>query len=174
MPNRCADENRAYCPAAMPKAPTLSLKVGDPAPDFTAPASGGQTISLKELKGKNVVLYFYPKDDTPGCTKEACGFRDAHAGFGKKGAVVLGVSPDPVKAHDKFTAKFELPFPLLADTDHRIAEAYGVWGEKQFMGRKYQGVHRVTFLIGTEGRIQAIWTEVKPEAHAREVLAELG
>ena len=148
--------------------------VGTPAPALRLSDQDGKLRSLAEFRGQWVALYFYPKDDTPGCTKEACGFRDAHAGFGKKGAVVLGVSPDPVKAHDKFTAKFELPFPLLADTDHRIAEAYGVWGEKQFMGRKYQGVHRVTFLIGTEGRIQAIWTEVKPEAHAREVLAELG
>lgn len=151
----------------------MTLEVGDPAPEFSAPASGGASISLKELKGKNVVLYFYPKDDTPGCTKEACGFRDSHAALVKKGAVVLGVSPDPVKAHDKFTAKFDLPFPLLADTDHRIAEAYGVWGEKQFMGRKYLGVHRVTFLIGADGRIRALWPEVKPETHAAEVLAAL-
>ena len=157
----------------MPKGPNLTLKVGDPAPDFAAAASGGKTIALKDLKGNNVVLYFYPKDDTPGCTKEACGFRDAHAALVRKGAVVLGVSPDPVKAHDKFTAKFELPFPLLADTDHRIAEAYGVWGEKQFMGRKYLGVHRVTFLIGPDARIRALWPEVKPEAHAAEVLAAL-
>ena len=157
----------------MPKGPSLTLKVGDPAPAFTAAASVGTTVSLAEFKGKPVVLYFYPKDDTPGCTKEACGFRDRYEQFEKQGAVVLGVSPDPVKAHDKFAAKFNLPFPLLADTEHRIAEAYGVWGEKQFMGRKYLGVHRVTFLIGGDGRIRVIWPEVKPEAHAAEVLAVL-
>jgi peroxiredoxin Q/BCP len=157
----------------MPKGPNLSLKVGDPAPEFSAPASGGRNLALADLKGKNVVLYFYPKDDTPGCTKEACGFRDAHAALTKKGAVVLGVSPDAVKSHDKFAAKFDLPFPLLADTDHKIAEAYGVWGEKQFMGRKYLGVHRVTFLIGADGRIRALWPEVKPETHAAEILAAL-
>ncbi len=159
---------------AMPKGPNLTLKVGDAAPDFSAPASGDRTIALKDLQGRNVVLYFYPKDDTPGCTKEACSFRDAHTNLKEKGAIVLGVSPDPVKSHDKFTAKFELPFPLLADTDHSIAEAYGVWGEKQFMGRKYLGVHRVTFLIGGDGRIRAVWPEVKPETHAAEVLAALG
>lgn len=157
----------------MPKGPQLTLKVGDPAPEFIAPASGGATVSLKDLRGKPVILYFYPKDDTPGCTKEACGFRDAFAEFRKRGALVLGVSPDSPKSHDKFTAKFTLPFALVSDTDHKIAEAYGVWGEKQFMGRKYQGVHRVTFLIGADGRLAAIWPEVKPETHAAQVLAAL-
>jgi peroxiredoxin Q/BCP len=157
----------------MPKGPQLTLKVGDPAPEFIAPASGGATVSLKDLRGKPVILYFYPKDDTPGCTKEACGFRDAFEEFRKRGAVVLGVSPDSPKSHDKFTAKFTLPFALVSDTDHKIAEAYGVWGEKQFMGRKYQGVHRVTFLIGADGRLAAIWPEVKPETHAAQVLAAL-
>jgi len=155
----------------MPKSPVLSLKPGDAAPDFTAPVNGGGTLTLSSLRGRNVVLYFYPKDDTPGCTKEACGFRDAHADFVRAGAVVLGVSPDPVKAHDKFTAKFSLPFTLVSDTDHAIADAYGVWGEKVFMGRRYQGVHRVTFLIGKDGRIRAVWPEVKPAEHAAEVLA---
>lgn len=157
----------------MPKGPQLSLNVGDPAPDFTAPASGGATVSLKDLRGKPVILYFYPKDDTPGCTKEACGFRDAFEEFRKRGAVILGVSPDSPKSHDKFSAKFTLPFPLVSDTDHKIAEAYGVWGEKQFMGRKYQGVHRVTFLVAADGRLSAIWPEVKPETHAAQVLAAL-
>ncbi len=157
----------------MPKGPQLTLKIGDPAPEFIAPASGGATVSLKDLRGKPVVLYFYPKDDTPGCTKEACGFRDAFEKFRERGAVVLGVSPDSPKAHDKFAAKFTLPFTLVSDTDHKIAEAYGVWGEKQFMGRKYQGVHRVTFLIGADGRLAAIWPEVKPETHAAQVLAAL-
>ncbi len=155
----------------MPKSPVLSLKPGDAAPDFTAPVSGGGTLTLSSLRGRNVVLYFYPKDDTPGCTKEACGFRDAHADFVRAGAVVLGVSPDPVKAHDKFTAKFSLPFTLVSDTDHAIADAYGVWGEKVFMGRRYQGVHRVTFLIGKDGKIRVVWPEVKPAEHAAEVLA---
>ena len=157
----------------MPKAPELKLKVGDHAPDFTAPASGGGSIKLSALKGKPVVLYFYPRDDTPGCTKEACAFRDAWKQFEKKGAVVLGVSTDPVKAHDKFVEKFKLPFTLVADEDRKIVGAYGVWGEKQFMGRKYFGTHRVTFLIGADGRIKNIWPTVKPDEHAAEVLAAL-
>ena len=151
----------------------LRLKEGDKAPDFSAPTNGGGTISLGELKGKNVILYFYPKDDTPGCTKEACAFRDDFAAFKKKGAVILGVSADSVKAHDKFVKKFELPFPLLADEDKKIVEAYGVWGQKSFMGRKYMGIHRVTFLIGPDGNIRKIWPKVKPEEHAEEVLAAL-
>ena len=151
----------------------LKLKVGDPAPAFTAATNGGGTVSLSDFKGKPVVLYFYPRDDTPGCTKEACAFRDAFADFRKKGATVLGVSIDPVKAHDKFVEKFKLPFTLLADVDKRIVEAYGVWGQKRFMGRKYMGIHRVTFLIGPDGRIQQIWPDVKPAEHAAEVLAAL-
>jgi peroxiredoxin Q/BCP len=157
----------------MAKEPTLKLKVGDKAPAFSAATNGGGTVSLADFKGKPVILYFYPKDDTPGCTKEACAFRDAYADFKKKGAVVLGVSVDPVKAHDKFVEKFKLPFPLLADVDKQIVEAYGVWGEKQFMGRKYLGTHRVTFLIGADGKIKQIWPTVKPEEHAEEVLAAL-
>lgn len=152
----------------------LGLKVGDEAPDFAVPSTDGSVIRLSDLIGKHVILYFYPKDDTPGCTKEACGFRDAYAAFRKKGAVVLGASTDPVKAHVKFTGKFELPFPLLADEDKSLVQAYGVWGEKVFMGRKYQGTHRVTFHIGPDGRIAHIWDEVKPEAHPAEVLAALG
>lgn len=151
----------------------LNLKEGDQAPPFAALTNGGGSISLAELAGKNVILYFYPRDDTPGCTKEACAFRDHFAAFKKKGAVVLGVSVDPVKAHDKFVEKFKLPFPLLADVDKKIVEAYGVWGQKMFMGRKYQGIHRVTFLIGPDGRIKKIWPKVKPEEHAAEVLAAL-
>jgi peroxiredoxin Q/BCP len=151
----------------------LSLKVGDLAPAFTAQTNGGQTVSLSDYTGRHVVLYFYPKDDTPGCTKEACAFRDAFADLTKRGAVVLGVSTDSVKAHDKFVLKFRLPFPLLADEDKRIVQAYGVWGEKTFMGRRYQGIHRVTFLIGPDGRIKQIWPQVKPAEHAAEVLAAL-
>jgi len=157
----------------MAKAIELKLKVGDAAPDFTVATSGGGTISLADLKGKNVILYFYPKDDTPGCTKEACAFRDSFAEFKKRGAVVLGVSPDSVKSHDKFVEKFKLPFTLLSDTDKKIVNDYGVWGEKKFMGRKYMGVYRVTFLIGPDGRIKQIWPEVKPDEHAAEVLSAL-
>jgi peroxiredoxin Q/BCP len=157
----------------MAKAVELTLKEGDPAPDFSAPASHGATVSLSEFHGKNVILYFYPKDDTPGCTKEACAFRDNFGQFERRGAVILGVSVDSVKAHDKFAEKFKLPFTLVADVDKRIVGAYGVWGEKKFMGRKYLGTHRVTFLIGPDGRIKKIWPLVKPDEHAAEVLAAL-
>ena len=157
----------------MAQAPELKLKEGDLAPAFTAPDNGGGKVSLADFKGRRVVLYFYPKDDTPGCTKEACAFRDEYAAIHAKGAVVLGVSPDPVKSHDKFVNKFKLPFPLLADEDRRIVEAYGVWGQKSFLGRKYMGTYRVTFLIGPDGRIQKIWPAVKPAEHAAEVLAAI-
>jgi peroxiredoxin Q/BCP len=157
----------------MAKAVQLKLKAGDVAPKFTVATNGGGKISLADYQGQNVILYFYPKDDTPGCTKEACAFRDHFADFKKAGAVILGVSPDPVKAHDKFIEKFKLPFTLLADEDKKIVQAYGVWGEKSFMGRKYLGVFRVTFLIGPDGKIKKIWPEVKPEEHAAEVLAAL-
>lgn len=157
----------------MAKTLELKLKEGDVAPGFTVATNGGGRISLADYKGRNVILYFYPRDDTPGCTKEACAFRDHFADFQKRGAVVLGVSPDAVKSHDKFVAKFKLPFLLLADDAQEISQAYGVWGEKSFMGRKYLGVHRVTFLIGGDGRIKKIWPQVKPEEHAAEVLAAL-
>ncbi len=155
----------------MAKALELQLKVGDPAPAFSAPIQTGETVSLAGLRGKPVALYFYPKDDTPGCTTEACSFRDGWSALKKAGVVVLGVSTDPVKSHTKFAEKFKLPFPLLADEERKIVTAYGVWGEKVFMGRKYQGTHRVTFLIGGNGRIATIWPKVKPEGHAEEVLA---
>ena len=157
----------------MKKELNLPVKEGDLAPPFEAQISSGETIRLADLKEKDVVLYFYPKDDTPGCTKEACGFRDAYKDFQKKGAVVLGCSPDAAKAHEKFTKKFNLPFPLLLDEEKKIINAYGVWGQKTFMGRKYMGVYRVTFLIGKEGRIKRIWPDVKPEEHAAEVLAAI-
>lgn len=157
----------------MAKPIELQLKVGDKAPEFSAPASGGKKVSLADYRGKNVVLYFYPKDSTPGCTKEACAFRDEFAALAKKDAIVLGVSPDSVASHDKFTLKQKLPFILLADEDKAMVQAYGVWGQKTFMGRKYDGVHRVTFLIGPDGRINKIWPAVKPEEHAAEVLAAL-
>lgn len=157
----------------MAATPVITLQPGDPAPDFAAPDQSGATISLAALKGKVVVLYFYPKDDTPGCTREACAFRDEFATFQRHGAVVLGVSTDPAKAHKKFAEKFNLPFPLLADEKKEIVNAYGVWGQKTFMGRKYMGTNRVTFLIGPDGRIRNIWPKVKPEEHAAEVLAAI-
>ncbi len=151
----------------------LKLKEGDKAPEFSALTDGGAKVALSDFTGKSVILYFYPKDDTPGCTKEACGFRDDFAAFKKKGAVILGVSTDPVKSHKKFVEKFKLPFTLLADEDKKIVEAYGAWGQKSFMGRKYMGTHRVTFLIGPDGKIKKIWPEVKPAEHPAEVLAAL-
>ena len=157
----------------MAKTLELKLKEGDPAPNFTADTSGGGKLSLSDLAGTHVILYFYPKDDTPGCTKEACAFRDSYRQFVDAGAVVLGVSPDPVKSHDKFVNKFRLPFTLVADVDKKIVEAYGVWGQKSFLGRKYMGTHRVTFLIGPDGRIKRIWPQVKPAEHAAEVLEAL-
>jgi len=157
----------------MAKELELKLKEGDPAPGFVAVTNGGGRISLEELKGRSVILYFYPKDDTSGCTKEACAFRDHFSEFAQKGAAVLGVSTDSVKSHDKFVKKYKLPFTLLADEDRKIVEAYGVWGEKSFMGRKYKGTYRVTFLIGPDGRIKKIWPKVKPEEHADEVLREI-
>lgn len=146
------------------------LKEGSTAPAFKTKDANGETVSLKDLRGQKVVLYFYPKDDTPGCTKEACSFRDAFSQYKKKGIAVLGVSPDSEAKHQKFVAKYNLPFTLLADTDRSIAEAYGVWGEKKFMGRTYMGVHRTTFLIDEKGKIKKIFEKVKPEDHANEVL----
>ena len=157
----------------MAKEIQLKLKPGDDAPEFVATTDGGGSLSLADCRGSHVVLYFYPKDDTPGCTKEACSFRDRFAEFQQRGAVVLGVSTDPAKSHEKFVEKFKLPFTLLADEDKKIVQAYGVWGEKSFMGRKYFGTHRVTFLIGPDGKIKGIWSQVKPEEHAAEVLAAL-
>ena len=157
----------------MAKEIQLKLKEGDMAPDFSAATNGGGRASLADFKGKNIILYFYPRDDTSGCTKEACAFRDQFAEFKKHGAIVLGVSTDSEKSHDKFVEKFTLPFALLADEDKNIVSAYGVWGEKRFIGRKYLGTHRVTFLIGPDGRIKKIWPQVKPDEHANEVLAAL-
>ncbi len=157
----------------MAKEIKLKLEAGDVAPAFSTATSGGGKVSLADFKGRNVILYFYPRDDTPGCTREACAFRDRFAEFKKRGVVVLGVSTDAVKSHDKFVEKFKLPFTLLADEDKQMVTAYGVWGEKSFMGRKYWGTHRVTFLIGPDGRIKKIWPQVKPDEHAGEVLAAL-
>lgn len=148
------------------------LKEGDNAPDFTVNDAEGKTVRLRDLRGKKVVLYFYPKDDTPGCTKEACSFRDMFAKFRKRGIQVLGVSLDNEKSHQKFIKKFDLPFRLLADTERKISDAYGTYGEKKFMGRTYMGNHRMTFLIDETGKIKKIFGKVKPEGHAEEVLAD--
>jgi peroxiredoxin Q/BCP len=149
------------------------LKAGDKAPRFSLPSDSGETIALKDLKGKPVVLYFYPKDDTSGCTVEACEFRDSWKEVTQSGAVVLGVSPDGVASHQKFKKKFSLPFPLLADEGHQVAEAYGAWGENSMYGRRYQGVLRTTFLIDGDGKISRVFEKVKPKGHAAEVLAAL-
>ena len=151
----------------------LTLREGDAAPDFSTTTADGQKVSLSDFKGKNLVLYFYPRDDTPGCTKEACAFRDEFEEFKKRGAVVLGISTDSAKSHVKFAQKYHLPFTLLPDEQKELVQAYGVWGQKSFLGRKYTGTHRVTFLIGPDGRIKKIWPKVKPAEHAQEVLAAL-
>jgi peroxiredoxin Q/BCP len=149
------------------------IEEGKPAPDFELKSDSGESVKLSDLRGKQVVLYFYPKDDTPGCTKQACGIRDAYAEFEQAGAVVLGVSPDNERSHVKFKEKFGLPFPLLADQDHHVAEAYGVWGEKKYMGRTYLGIERSTFVIDADGTVKKIMRKVKPDTHADDVLATL-
>ena len=141
-------------------------KEGSAAPAFSSTDANGNVVRLKDLRGQKVALYFYPKDDTPGCTKEACSFRDAFPKIKRRGITVLGVSPDSVKTHQKFAAKYDLPFTLLSDSDHAISEAYGVYQEKTFMGRKYMGVVRTTFLIDKRGGIRNIFHKVKPEGHA--------
>jgi peroxiredoxin Q/BCP len=146
---------------------------GQPAPDFTLPTDTGETVSLHDLRGKPVVLYFYPKDDTPGCTAQACGIRDAWGKFEKAGAVVLGVSPDGEASHAKFKSKYGLPFTLLADTDHSVADAYDVWVEKQYNGKTYMGVERSTFVIDAEGNLAKVFRRVKPAEHADQVLDAL-
>jgi peroxiredoxin Q/BCP len=151
----------------------MSLKVGDKAPGFTMATDGGGKVSLEQLKGKKVVLYFYPKDDTPGCTAEACAFRDSLPDFSKVKATVIGVSKDSVASHEKFKKKFKLPFPLASDEDGKVTEAYGVWVEKSMYGRKYMGIERATFLIDEKGVIRNIWRKVKVDGHAEEVLEAL-
>lgn len=149
-------------------------QVGTPAPSFKLPATGGKSIGLDDFKGKKtVVLYFYPRADTPGCTTEACGFRDALADYDKQGIAVLGISPDPIANVENFSAKFALNFPLLADADHAVADAYGVWVEKENYGKKYWGVARTTFIIGKDGRIAHVFEKVKADGHDKEVLAWL-
>ncbi|HEV7397938.1 MAG TPA: thioredoxin-dependent thiol peroxidase [Pyrinomonadaceae bacterium] len=146
------------------------LKEGSTAPAFKTTDGEGNSVSLKDYRGQKVVLYFYPKDDTPGCTKEACSFRDSFGEFKKAGIEVLGISTDNEKSHQKFAKKFELPFTLLTDTDHAIAEKYDSYGQKKFMGRTYMGVFRKTFLIDEKGKIKRVFDKVKPDDHAQEVL----
>ena len=150
-----------------------TLTEGQRAPDFTAETDKNETVSLKDFAGKHLVLYFYPKDDTPGCTVEACAFRDNMAVLEQEDAVVLGVSLDGVESHQKFRDKFELPFTLLADPEHNVADAYGVYGKQSFKGHEYMGVARATFIIGPDGTLEKIWPEVIPDGHAAEVLAWL-
>ncbi len=149
------------------------LKIGDRAPDFTGVDQNGKTVRLGDFKGSKVVLYFYPKDMTPGCTVEACGFRDGFKALKKKGAVVLGVSKDGAASHKKFIEKYELPFSLLADESGGIVKAYGAWGEKSLYGKKYMGILRITYVIGSDGRVAAVFPKVKPATHAEEVLQAL-
>ena len=151
----------------------MPIQAGIPAPEFSLADDTGTVRRLADFRGQNVVLYFYPKDDTPGCTTEACNFRDDYSSYEMAGVVILGVSPDSPKSHAKFKQKFHLPFPLLADEDHAVCEAYGVWGQKKFMGREYMGVLRTTFLIGPDGVIKKVFEEVKPAEHSVEVLAAL-
>jgi peroxiredoxin Q/BCP len=149
------------------------IEEGKPAPDFELKTDTGDTLKLSDLRGQQVVLYFYPKDDTPGCTTQACGIRDVYGEFERAGAVVLGISPDSERSHVKFKKKFGLPFTLLADEEHHVAEDYDVWKEKTFGGRTYMGVERSTFVIGEDGTLKKVMRKVKPATHADEVLAVL-
>jgi len=151
----------------------MPLTSGIPAPDFELPDDTNTPRRLSSFRGKPVILYFYPKDDTPGCTKEACNFRDNYSAYEKAGAVILGVSPDASLSHVRFKTKYELPFPLLADEEHKVCELYAVWGPKKFMGREYEGVLRTTFLIDAQGNIARVFENVRPAEHSAEVLDAL-
>jgi len=148
----------------------MSLDIGDKAPDFILPTDGAGTVRLSDLKGQNVVLYFYPKDDTSGCTAEACQFRDLFPKFGRTDATVIGISRDSIVSHDKFKKKYKLPFTLAADEQGKVTERYGVWVQKSMYGRKYMGIERSTFLVDGKGVIRGIWRKVKVPGHAEEVL----
>ena len=152
---------------------TTVIEEGKPAPDFELESDSGEKVKLSELRGRPVVLYFYPKDDTPGCTTEACEFRDAYDAFRERGAEILGVSPDNVASHEKFKTKHELPFTLLADPDHKVAEQYGVWGEKKFAGKSYMGINRSTFIIDPDGNVARAMLGIKAAGHAAQVLDSL-
>lgn len=149
------------------------LQPNTPAPDFALPADDGREVSLSDYRGQKVVLYFYPKDDTPGCTTEACGFRDAYGDILAAGAAVLGVSPDPVRSHVKFKVKFSLPFALLSDPDHRVAVMYGAWGKKKMYGKEYEGILRTTYIVDENGIVTHVFPNVKVSEHGEEVLAAL-
>lgn len=151
----------------------MDLKIGDLAPDFELSDQFGDTHRLSAYRGKKVILYFYPKDDTPGCTTEACSFRDSYADFRKLGTIILGVSADSSKSHAKFQEKYSLPFTLLSDTEHKVCEMYGVWQLKKYMGKEYFGIVRTTYLIDEDGKIISIFLKVKPENHAQEIIAQL-
>jgi len=151
----------------------MPIQANQPAPEFSLPDETGQVRNLADFRGQPVILYFYPKDDTPGCTKEACNFRDDYSVYRENGVVILGVSPDSPKKHTKFKEKYNLPFTLLADEDHQVASAYEVWGPKKFMGREYEGILRTTFLIGPDGDILKVFENVNPEGHSAQVLAAL-
>ncbi len=152
----------------------MPITAGISAPDFEMLDDAGASRKLSDFRGKNVVLFFYPKDDTPGCTKEACNFRDDYSAYEKAGVVILGVSPDSVESHVKFKKKFQLQFPLLVDEEHKVCDAYGTWGPKKFMGKEYEGVLRTTFLIDVEGNIKKVYENVRPAEHSTELLGELG
>jgi len=151
----------------------MPIQKGLPAPEFSLNDDEGRTRVLSEFKGTKVVLYFYPKDDTPGCTTEACNFRDDYSAYVDSGITILGISPDSVESHQKFREKYRLPFSLLADEDHKVAEAFGVWGKKKFMGKEYMGVLRTTFIVDEKGRIAHVFEDVKPADHSKEILALL-
>ena len=158
-------------PDASPQgAPQAGPVVGDPAPAFAMPASGGRAVSLDSLKGQPFLLYFYPKADTPGCTKQACGIQEALPALGRLKLTIIGVSPDPMKPIEKFAEKYKLTFPLASDEDHKVALAYGTWVEKSMYGKTYMGMERSSFLVGADGKVARIWRKVKPEAHAGQVL----
>jgi peroxiredoxin Q/BCP len=151
----------------------MPIQANIPAPDFTLPDENGKMHRLSDYAGKPVLLYFYPKDDTPGCTTEACNFRDDYSAYEAAGVVILGISPDSIKSHARFKQKHHLPFTLLADEEHKVCELYGVWGRKKMLGREYDGVYRTTFLIGADGVIKKVYENVKPADHSRQVLTDL-
>lgn len=151
----------------------MPIQPGEPAPDFELRDENGKLRRLSEYRGKPVVLYFYPKDDTPGCTKEACSFRDDYSAYENSGVTILGVSPDSPKSHTKFKQKYQIPFTLLADEGHKVSEEYGVWGKKKMMGREYDGILRTTFIIDENGKIKRVFENVKPANHSEEILANL-
>jgi peroxiredoxin Q/BCP len=158
---------------ALPREETMSIEAGSLAPEFELPDETGKIRRLSDFRGQPVVLYFYPKDDTPGCTVEACNFRDDYSAYERAGVVILGVSPDKVKSHQKFKEKFHLPFPLLADEGHKVTDLYGAWGLKKMMGRTYMGLLRTTYLIGPDGMVARVFEGVKPAVHSQEVLEAL-